>query len=202
MKKIIALCMPILLAACGSDDSSSTPTPEPKPTPVLSSDKCYLFDTTLGEFEVAIDETNTPITGKNFTSYADEGFYDGVIFHRVVHNFVNQTGGFTSGLVHKEGKSPIKNEASVGFSNVRGTLSMARTSNPDSGTSQFFINVLDNTNLDYSASFPGHAVFGKVTSGMDVVDQINIADVHNVSGFGDVPVTDIVINQVVEQQCP
>ncbi len=187
---------PILLAGCGSDDSKPTPTPDPVLPAVLSSDKCYLFDTTLGEFEVAIDLTNTPITGKNFESYADEGFYDGVIFHRVVHNFVNQTGGFTSGFVPKEGKAPIKNEANVGLSNVRGTLSMARTSNPDSGTSQFFINIINNTNLDYSASFPGHAVFGKVTSGMENVDQINIVEVNN-----GVPVTEVVINSVVEKQC-
>ncbi len=192
---------PFLLAACGSDDSKSTPAPIPKPVPVLASDKCYLFDTTLGEFEVAIDLTNTPITGKNFESYANEGFYDGVIFHRIVHNFVNQTGGFTSGLVAKKGKDPIKNEANVGLSNVRGTLSMARTNNPDSGTSQFFINVIDNTNLDYSGSFPGHAVFGKVTSGIEVVDQINIVDIHTSNGFSHVPVTDVVINTVTEKQC-
>ena len=198
--KILLLPIIFTLSACGGSSGSDKPTP-PKPKPILKADKCYKMETTRGDIQLAIDSTNTPITGRNFIDYADSGFYDGTIFHRVVHNFVNQTGGFTSGLIAKQGNAPIKNEASVGLSNVRGTLSMARTTNPDSATSQFFINVLDNTNLDYSASNAGYAVFGKVTVGIEVVDQINVVDVHTSKGFKDVPVKEIVINSVSEIVC-
>lgn len=201
MKKIIGLLIGINLVACGggSDDTA----PEVPDNPVtFKADACYLMNTNLGDITLAIDTTNTPITGNNFKQYVDKGFYDGTLFHRAVNNFVIQGGGYTSGLVPKETDAAIKNEASVGFSNERGTFAMARTAAPDTATSQFFINVLDNPQLDYSASSYGYAVFGKVLSGMEVVDQISIAPVHNVNGFSDVPVDEVVIESVTEMNCP
>jgi len=201
MKKIIGLLLSVNLVACGG--GSDSPTPEIPQTPaVFKADACYLMSTNMGDIELAIDMTNTPLTGKNFKQYVDKGFYNGTLFHRAVNNFVIQGGGFTTGLQAKATDGPIKNEASVGFSNDRGTLAMARTSAPDSATSQFFINVLDNPQLDYSASSYGYAVFGKVISGMEVVDQISITPVHSVNGFNDVPVDDVLIESVTEMNCP
>ncbi|MBT1443242.1 peptidylprolyl isomerase [Shewanella sp. JM162201] len=205
MKKIMGLLLCSQLVACGGSDSGDNGTTEPPVTdkPVsMKIDVCYLMSTNLGDMTLGIDLTNTPISGKNFKQYVDKGFYNGTLFHRAVSNFVVQGGGFTSGLKPKAGDAPIKNEARVGLSNERGTLAMARTSAPDSATSQFYINVLNNPQLDYSASNHGYAVFGKVLSGMEVADQISIAPVHNVNGFSHVPVTEIVINTVAEVNCP
>lgn len=189
-----------MIACGGGSDSTAPEIPE---TPlVFKADTCYLMSTSMGDIELAIDMTNTPLTGKNFKQYVDKGFYDGTLFHRAVNNFVIQGGGFTTGLEVKATDAPIKNEASVGFSNDRGTLAMARTSVSDSATSQFFINVLNNPQLDYSASSDGYAVFGKVISGMEVVDQISIAPVHSVNGFNNVPMNDILIQAVTVMNCP
>ncbi|QSX38234.1 peptidylprolyl isomerase [Shewanella sedimentimangrovi] len=201
MKRIIGLALSVNLVACGG--GSDSPAPEVPETPaVFKADACYLMSTNMGDIELAIDMTNTPLSGKNFKQYVDKGFYNGTLFHRAVNNFVIQGGGFTTGLQAKATDSPIKNEARVGFSNDRGTLAMARTSAPDSATSQFFINVLDNPQLDYSASNYGYAVFGKVISGMEVVDQISITPVHSVNGFSNVPVDDVLIESVTEMNCP
>ena len=127
------------------------------------------MSTSLGDITLAIDTVNTPVTGKNFARYVEAKFYDGTLFHRVIHDFMIQGG--TSGLVGKPGFEPIVNEACVGFTNERGTIAMARTHAPNSATSQFFINTLDDPHLDQSASSYGYAVFGKVIIGMEVVDQ-------------------------------
>ncbi|WP_394205122.1 peptidylprolyl isomerase [Shewanella waksmanii] len=202
------------LAACGggsgssdSGDNGSGTTPPPTPAPSLSLDQCFVMTINtegehFGELTLGIDTTNTPVTGNNFIDYVEEQFYDGTLFHRVLNNFVIQAGGFTAGMEPKEGRDPIVNEASVGLSNERGTLSMARTSHPDSATSQFFINTLDNPQLDYSASAYGYAVFGQVIEGMDVVDQISIVNTHSVGNYNDVPIIDIEIASVVETNCP
>jgi peptidyl-prolyl cis-trans isomerase A (cyclophilin A) len=160
------------------------------------------MNTSKGEMTLAIDLTNMPITGKNFKRYVDKSFYNGTLFHRTVDNFMIQGGGFTTGLNSKPTDAAIKNEAAVGISNKRGTIAMARTNDPDSATSQFFINVLDNPHLDASASSYGYAVFGKVVEGMDVADQISIVPTKNSGGFADTPVTEILINTVVETSCP
>lgn len=203
-----------LLTACGggSDDSGVTPppvTPPTTPAPELARDYCYLMSTSMGDISLAIDTTNTPITGENFKQYVDSGFYDGLIFHRVITQFMAQTGGFKPGLVSKDGNAPIANESSVGFSNLRGTLAMARTSNPDSATSQFFINSIDNDFLDKANATDGvgYAVFGQVIEGIEVVDQIDIVDTDNAVAsnggiYQDVPVVDIVINSIAEMACP
>jgi cyclophilin family peptidyl-prolyl cis-trans isomerase len=131
--------------------------------------------TNQGNIVVALDAAKAPKSVANFLSYAKEGFYNGTIFHRVIPGFMIQGGGFTANFTQKPTQMPIPNEANNGLSNTRGTIAMARTSNPNSATSQFFINVADNPFLDYSgpgAQNAGYAVFGHVTSGMDVVDKI------------------------------
>ena len=213
MKKLIlSIVLSSTLVACGGGGSADTSPPPPVPTPVpdLAADVCYLMATSMGDVKLAIDLTNTPITGQNFKQYVDEGFYNGVIFHRVITQFMVQTGGFTSGLNYKEGRDPIVNESDVGISNARGTLAMARTTAPNSATSQFFINSVDNEFLDkkHAQDGVGYAVFGKVIEGLeDVIDQIDIVDTQNAtapngSTYADVPVEDIVINSISEMTCP
>lgn len=131
--------------------------------------------TNQGNIVLALDPAKAPKSVANFLNYAKEGFYNGTIFHRVIPGFMIQGGGFTANFVQKPTNRPIANEAHNGLSNTRGTIAMARTSNPNSATSQFFINVADNDFLNYSgptAQGAGYAVFGQVTSGMDVVDKI------------------------------
>jgi cyclophilin family peptidyl-prolyl cis-trans isomerase len=155
-----------------------------------------VFETTLGNFEVELFEKEAPISAKNFADYVDDGFFDGVLFHRVIPGFMIQGGGFEPGMKQKKTKSPIKNEATNGLKNSRGTLSMARTNVVDSATSQFFVNVADNKFLDHAgASNYGYAVFGKVTSGMDVIDKIVAVRTTSRAGHQDVPAEDVVITK-------
>lgn len=194
----------IALMGCGGSDDGSTaipPTPNPMP-PSLSADICYLMGTSKGEFTLAVDLTNMPITGGNFKRYVDKSFYNATLFHRTVNNFVIQGGGFTTGLNAKATDAPINNEAAVGISNKRGTVAMARTKAPNSATSQFFINILNNPQLDASSSSYGYAVFGKVVEGMDVVDQISIVPTKTIDGFVETPMQEILINTVSETSCP
>jgi len=150
--------------------------------------------TTMGEITVELDREKAPVTVENFLRYVDDRFYDGTIFHRVIRDFVIQGGGYLPGLRPKEGtRDPITNESNNGLSNLRGTIAMARTSDPDSATSQFYINVKDNPSLDYAPGRPGYAVFGRVVKGMDVVDAIAAVQTESRQGFNDVPVTDVII---------
>jgi peptidyl-prolyl cis-trans isomerase B (cyclophilin B) len=155
-----------------------------------------VMDTSMGTIKIELFADKAPITVKNFLQYVDDKFYDGTIFHRVIADFMIQGGGFTPGLNQKKTREAIKNEAGNGVSNVRGTLAMARTPNPDSATAQFFINVKDNTRLDRSGDSAGYAVFGKVIDGMAVVDKIKAVQTGNQGGHGDVPVQDVVIKSV------
>ncbi len=154
-----------------------------------------LLETTKGNITIELDDNKAPISCENFISYVKEGFYDGVIFHRVIPGFVIQGGGFTEDMKQKKTKSPIKNEAKNGLSNTKGTLSYARTQDPNSATSQFFINVVDNSSkLDPGKYDPnGYAVFGKVIEGMDVAEAIVSVKTHTVGYYGDVPVQPIQI---------
>jgi cyclophilin family peptidyl-prolyl cis-trans isomerase len=155
-----------------------------------------LFETTLGNFEVELFEKEAPISSENFLSYVDDGFFDGVLFHRVIPDFMIQGGGFEPGMKQKKTKAPIKNEATNGLKNLRGTLAMARTNVVDSATAQFFINLKDNGFLDHAGkSNFGYAVFGKVTSGMDVIDKIARVSTTNRAGHADVPAADVVITK-------
>ena len=131
-----------------------------------------LFQTTLGDIVIELYPKEAPITVKNFLQYVDEGFYNGVIFHRVVPGFVVQGGGFTFDFQRKKTNEPIKNESDNGLKNLTATLSMARTGVIDSATSQFFINLQNNRALDFNKGRHGYAVFGKVIKGMDVVKKI------------------------------
>ena len=152
-----------------------------------------IFETTAGNFTLSLDETRAPASVENFLNYVDGGFYDNTVFHRVIPGFVVQGGGFEPGMRKKQTLDPIANESGNGLTNRRGTISMARTRNPDSATSQFFINVADNRNLDSSDSQPGYAVFGEISSGMEVIDQIVTVPTQSVGRYSDVPAREILI---------
>lgn len=151
-----------------------------------------LLETSNGQIEIELDPVKAPASTKNFLEYVDSGFYNGTIFHRVIPGFMAQGGGFTPQMQQKETKAPIKNEAGNGLHNVRGTLAMARTSNPNSATSQFFINVADNAFLDPGRD-AGYAVFGKVVKGMDVVDIIVNSPAATKQGMQNVPIDPVII---------
>ena len=151
-----------------------------------------LLETTNGQIEIELDPVKAPASTKNFLEYVDSGFYNGTIFHRVIPGFMAQGGGFTPQMQQKDTKAPIQNEASNGLHNVRGTLAMARTSNPNSATSQFFINVADNAFLDPGRD-AGYAVFGKVVKGMDVVDIIVNSQSTTKQGMQNVPIDPVII---------
>jgi len=153
-----------------------------------------------GTIELELDPTAAPVTVNNFLNYVNTGFYNGTIFHRVIKDFVIQGGGFTAGNPNPVPKTPtfapIVLESNRGLSNVRGSLAMARTASPDSATSQYYINVVDNPSLDYkSEQEPGYAVFGRVRAGLDIVDAISVVPTRPVPSLGltDVPVTNVVV---------
>jgi peptidyl-prolyl cis-trans isomerase A (cyclophilin A) len=157
------------------------------------------FETSLGDFTVELFEKDAPLSVANFLSYIDAGFFDGTIFHRIVPGFVIQGGGFTEDMTQKKTQSPVKNEADNGRKNKRGTLSMARTSDINSATSQFFVNLKDNEFLDHSRGNFGYAVFAQVTEGMDVIDKIAAVETGRKRGFDDVPVEAVIMKSVRRQ---
>jgi len=156
--------------------------------------------TSSGAITLELDPAKVPATVDNFLSYVNSGFYANTLFHRVIAGFMAQGGGFTTGMVQKSGLSaPIALESDKGLSNLRATVAMARTNDPNSATSQFFINLVDNTFLDYqNASNPGYAVFGTVVQGMDVVDAIGALPTGTVNGYADVPLTDVTITSATQ----
>ncbi|MES2902372.1 MAG: peptidylprolyl isomerase [Pseudomonadota bacterium] len=152
------------------------------------------LDTTMGEIVLELDQEKAPKTVANFLQYVKSGHYKGVVFHRVIDGFMIQTGGMDAKLVTRKTNKPIKNESMNGLQNVTYSVAMARTANPDSATSQFFINVADNTGLDYPGKDGfGYTVFGKVVSGQEVVDKIKGVVVDDVKGMQNVPVVPITI---------
>jgi cyclophilin family peptidyl-prolyl cis-trans isomerase len=157
------------------------------------------FKTSAGEFEVELYEKEAPESCANFLRYVDDGHFDGTIFHRVIPGFMIQGGGFAPGMEQKDTRPPIQNEATNGLENLRGTLAMARTSDVHSATSQFFINLVDNDFLNHQPGNYGYAVFGRVTSGMDVIDAIADVPTTRRRGHGDVPVEDVVIDSVTRE---
>jgi cyclophilin family peptidyl-prolyl cis-trans isomerase len=155
-----------------------------------------VVETSLGTIEIELNTEKAPISSKNFLKYVDEGAYNDTIFHRVIKGFMIQGGGFTADMKQKPTHAPIENEAANGLKNLRGTLAMARTSDPGSATAQFFINDVDNGFLDFKSATPsgyGYAVFAKVTSGMDVVDKIRNVATTTKGMFENVPTTPVVI---------
>jgi len=162
-----------------------------------------VFDTTMGQIKIELDMQNAPNTSENFLAYVDDGYFVGTTFHRVIPNFMIQGGGLSEDMRDKPSKrAPIKNEANNGLKNDRGTLAMARTGDPHSATSQFFINLVDNAFLNFSGETMqgwGYAVFGKVVDGMDVVDAIAQVPTGNKGGHQNVPLEPIVITAVSRQ---
>jgi cyclophilin family peptidyl-prolyl cis-trans isomerase len=151
------------------------------------------FETSHGDFTVELYEEDAPQTVANFLRYVDEGFFEGTIFHRIVPGFVIQGGGLTSDLSQKKTHPPVRNEAGNGVRNQRGTLSMARTDEIHSATSQFFVNLADNDFLDQRPGQYGYAVFGHVTEGMEVIDKIAKVSTGKRKGHSDVPTQDVLI---------
>ena len=152
--------------------------------------------TTSGDIEIKLYEEEAPISSENFKCYVKDSFFDGTIFHRVIPNFMVQGGGMTENMENKSTNAPIKNEANNGKKNLRGTLAMARTMEIDSATSQFFINLVDNSFLDHGDRDFGYAVFGEVTNGMDIVDEIASSATGSKMGHQDVPIESIMITEV------
>jgi cyclophilin family peptidyl-prolyl cis-trans isomerase len=179
---------------------------KPKETPA-GPVEIAVIETTMGTIEIELDRLHAPVTVENFVNYANAGYYDGLVFHRVISDFMVQGGGFDVEGTFKTPNDPIVNEANNGHSNVRGTISMARTNDPDSATSQFFINTANNTFLDYqNAEAPGYTMFGVVIEGMDVVDEMRAVETATKDAYfpdydfnqpmEDWPVEDIVITKV------
>jgi len=178
MKKILAL-LAILLAST---------------TSVLAAPVNVVIETSKGNINLALDQDKAPASVANFLQYVDEGYYNDTIFHRVIKGFMIQGGGLTADMSKKDTKAPVKNEAKNGLKNFRGTIAMARTNDPHSATSQFFINLKDNSSLDYpSRDGWGYTVFGQVTSGMDVVDAIADSPTGVKNGHRDVPTEAVTI---------
>jgi len=154
------------------------------------------FQTSLGSFLVELHSEDAPISSKNFLDYVAAGHFDGTVFHRVIPNFMIQGGGMTADMNQKKTRAPIKNEASNGLKNRRGSLSMARTNDADSATSQFFVNLKDNAFLDPSRGNAGYAVFAHVMEGMEVVDKIAAVQTGSKGFHEDVPVEPVVLESV------
>lgn len=170
--------------------------------PVLAADPVVVLETSKGNVFIQLFEEEAPVTVANFLRYVDAGFYNGTLFHRVIKGFVVQGGGFDVAFMQKETFPPIVNESTNGLKNLRGTLSMARTNDPDSATSQFFINLVDNASLDaVPGANPkqprrwGYAVFGKVIRGMEAVDAMALTPTGSRGPFRDVPTRDIYIKR-------
>lgn len=170
--------------------------------PASAQNPSVKMETSLGTMIIELDGAKAPKTVENFLAYVDAGFYDGTIFHRVIPGFMVQGGGFTPAMNKKETRDPIENEGKNGLSNARGTIVMARTSDPHSATAQFFVNLQDNDSLD-AANEPsgwGYAVFGQVTDGLETIDKIAKVRTHTAAGgFANAPVEDVVIVSVTRQ---
>jgi cyclophilin family peptidyl-prolyl cis-trans isomerase len=191
-----ALILTIAQAAAPPATPTAASAPKPAPTPTPITGPVVEITTSVGVIKVALDAEKAPITVDNFLKYVRAGFYDGTVFHRVMPGFMIQGGGMTPDLKEKPARPAIRNEARNGLRNSRGTIAMARLNEPNSATSQFFINVKDNAFLDYAGeSNPGYAVFGKVAEGQDTVDKIRKVATGNAGGHQNVPTQAVVIEK-------
>lgn len=202
---LFSLCLLPGLALAASHHKAS---PAPAPDPVTTSN-CVTLATSAGDITLQLAPEKAPVSVANFLHYVDKGFYNGTVFHRVIADFMVQAGGFDDHGNRKRTDAPIANESDNGLANDRGTIAMARTSDPDSATSQFFINLVNNAYLNYrpgASKGNGYAVFGKVIAGMNTVDKIGDSDTHvgSLDGYGapNVPVTPILINTTARVACP
>jgi len=176
-----------LVSGCDEQQTEKQPQEEKGPGMVK-------LETSIGEIVIELNEKAAPVSVKNFLQYVEEGFYNGLIFHRVIKNFMIQGGGFTADMQRKQIRPPIVNEANNGLKNDRGTIAMARTNDPDSATSQFFINHVNNDSLNYvNERKPGYTVFGKVVKGMEIVDAIAAVKTTTRHGMRNVPVEPVII---------
>ena len=191
MKAIITLCLWAALSALPTWSGAA-----------LAADPEVIIRTSHGDITLRLYAEAAPLTVANFLEYVDSGFYAGTIFHRVIPRFMIQGGGLTPKLKEKPRRAPIKNEALNRLHNERGTVAMARTNDPDSATSQFFINVRTNFQLDWSPTKPGYTVFAEVTDGMAVVDSIGMVQTVVVKGRQDVPLEPVLIKEVVRVPAP
>lgn len=191
----------MLLTGCNAQEPAKTEKATESKTEMktgekMSANPIIKMETSKGTMTIELDAEKAPLSAANFVSYVEDGFYDGLIFHRVIPGFMVQGGGMKPDMSEKPNKAPIKNEANNGLKNLRGTLAMARTNDPHSATSQFFINLKDNGFLDYTSESPsgwGYAVFGKVTDGLDVIDEIEKVKTGNHGHHGDVPLEPVTI---------
>ncbi len=186
------LAFSFVLMSCFSNANE-----EPSFSSELLADKTYaLIQTNMGNIELELYAKRAPKTVENFLQYAESGYYADTLFHRVIPNFMVQGGGFDKNFAQKATRKPVRNEANAFIPNLRGTISMARTNDPDSATSQFFINVVDNASLNKTSANPGYAVFGKVIKGMDVADKMSRVNTKRQGYMADIPVEPVVINKV------
>lgn len=193
MKTFLAGFLSVALLAACSHAPVQTTAADPYPR--------VAFVTNMGDFVVQLDRERAPLSVANFLRYVDAGFYDGTLIHRVVPGFAIQGGGYTTAYSRKKTRMPIPNESGNGLSNTRGTIAMARSEAPHTATSQFFINLADNRKLDPGPDRWGYAVFGKVISGMSVVDRIAAVKTGRAGPFGtDAPLTQVIIVKAVELQ--
>lgn len=188
MLRALSLALLLLLPLTAAR-AEETPLPNPQ----------VVIKTNEGEITLRLFRDKSPITVANFLAYVDAGHYNGTIFHRVIPNFMIQGGGFLPDMTEKETGEPLVNESRNRLHNVRGTVAMARTTDPDSATAQFFINQRSNLQLDWSPGQEGYTVFGEITDGMAVVDYIASSPVQTVNGFTDVPTEPIVIREIVRK---
>jgi len=201
MRRLVWCVLPaaaVLMTACPKEQRPATTTDKAASTPATAGVRPVVrLVTSMGSITIELDRERAPLTVANFLGYVKDGHYDGTIFHRVIDGFMIQGGGFTGDMQQKPTKAPVRNEATNGLSNVPGTIAMARTNVVDSATSQFFINVADNSGmLDYKGPEKyGYAVFGRVTEGMDVVDAIRAVQTTSVGMHNDVPVTPVEIQK-------
>ncbi len=193
---LISLILTVFLIGigCSKNESDTKKSTEEAAMPEVK------FSTTLGDFVIELYPDKAPISVQNFLDYVNSGFYNGTIFHRVIPGFVIQGGGFTADMQRKQTRPPITNEAENGLKNLRGTLSMARTQDVNSATSQFFINLVDNAALDHTPGNYGYAVFGKVVKGMDVVDKIAQVQTGNKGPYQNVPLEPVVVETAKQEK--
>jgi len=183
--------MILLTAALIVAQAAASPSPSPSPAGPVAT-----VETSLGRIRIALDQERAPISVANFAKYARAGHYAGTVFHRVMPNFMIQGGGMTAELQEKPTSPPIRNEARNGVRNTRASVAMARTNDPNSATSQFFINLKENPFLDFGIQGAGYAVFGQVIDGMDVVDKIAAVPTKTAGPYQNVPVTPVLIKSV------
>ncbi len=199
MQRLISMAGLLLMCVCMVGAAEPAEKADKSITEKEGTDCMVIIKTSKGDIRVKLFEEEAPLSVKNFLQYVDDGHFNETIFHRVIEGFMIQGGGFTEDFVQKPTKAPVKNEADNGLKNKRGTLAMARTSDIDSATSQFFINVVDNAFLDHRAKNPagyGYCVFGEVVEGMDVVDAIRTVKTGRSRGFSDVPQETIFIHEI------